>query len=141
MGRYVTVDDLKAFWPETTLAQLTDDNRTAAREIKDDILELAIAWAEDQADAVFSRRYPVPLAVVPGIVKTIILDGALYRLYQRPAGAKLLQYQEGKAVVPGAGWLDRLAKAEIDLPEVPLRTDVRVHGPRHREAEDVRRYY
>jgi phage gp36-like protein len=136
--KYVTVEDVRAYWSEDVLITLTHDAHVGTAAVDEGILLLAIQWAEAQIDAVIGRRYTLPLETVPDVLHELALDGVLYRLYQRrqkevkPEDLKLL---------PNRGWLEPLRKGEVDLPGLTLRADVRVAAPATKAADDVNRYY
>jgi|TARA_Y100000310_G_C20702427_1_gene831101 phage gp36-like protein len=69
--------------PAKTLIQLTDDNATG--QIDTNVVDWAIEQAEETIDAYHRGRYPVdiPDGEVPGFVKVVATDIAIYRLFKR----------------------------------------------------------
>ncbi len=78
---YCTLDDLLKQVPEAVLISLTDDEGTGA--INQAVVDQAIQAAQDEADTYIGTRYPLPLSHVPGIVKKLTADIALYNLFAR----------------------------------------------------------
>jgi phage gp36-like protein len=110
---YCTQDDLVKMIPLTELAELT----TEAGETPDSsVVAEAISKAEAEIDSYLGVKYAVPLSPVPGQVKALSVDLALYHLYCRrsiapavrrqkyeDAVAFLKQVAAGQAVVEGLG--------------------------------------
>jgi phage gp36-like protein len=66
---------------EAELGDLTDD--TGAGAVKDDVVTAAIENADSEIDGYCGEKYTVPFTSVPGIVKRLSVDIALYNLYAR----------------------------------------------------------
>ncbi len=138
MGNYVTVDEIKAHYPETTLARLTDDVRDAARTVQDPIVELCIAAAESQIDAILARRYPLPLTNVPDVLKTLARKGTYNELWAR-SNENVKVETDKRMMLPEEGWLNDLKYGRIDLPEEELRADVRTSTRPNRDTTNSRK--
>ncbi len=82
---YCTQSDILEQLDETTLTELTDD--AGEGEIDEDKVDRAIADADATIDSYCRSRYTVPLDPVPGLVRSISVDIAIYRLYLRRRGA------------------------------------------------------
>lgn len=69
--------------PESTIAELTDDEATG--EAVEERVQEAIASADAEIDASCGTRYKVPLSPAPSIIKKLSVDIAIYNLYSRKA--------------------------------------------------------
>jgi phage gp36-like protein len=80
---YCTLDDIKKALPETTLRNLTDDERLG--RINQGRLDEAIARADGEIDTYLGGRYAVPLSPsdIPDIVRSCSVDISVYHLYKR----------------------------------------------------------
>jgi len=78
---YCSLDDLKEIIPEDNLIQLTDDNNIGI--IDQSKIDTAISNADIMIDGYLRGHYDLPLDPVPGIIKKISTDIALYNLYSR----------------------------------------------------------
>jgi phage gp36-like protein len=79
---YCTLDDLKKSAVEATLIQLTDDDGSTGAIVQDKIDD-AISFADQLIDGNLSGRYTLPLPSVPGLIKNISIDLAIFHLYAR----------------------------------------------------------
>jgi phage gp36-like protein len=97
---YCTLDDLKGQINETTIANLTDDEGTGQIDLNK--VNQAIGDAETEINAYTSKRYPTPFNPVPGIVKKLAVDMAIYNLFSRKGfpneGDKVIQDRYNSAV-------------------------------------------
>jgi len=78
---YCTLDDLKAQVQERVLIELTDDEGLGAANRAR--VDAAIAAATDEINGYCQARYPVPFNPVPGFIKKLAVDIALYNLFAR----------------------------------------------------------
>jgi len=78
---YATLDDLKEQLDETTLIELTDD--AGSGTIDTTVTTRAITDADEEIDGYVGSRTTVPLSPVPGIIRKLSVDVALYNLYAR----------------------------------------------------------
>lgn len=78
---YSALDDIKKLLPEETIIQLTDDDGIGT--VNQGRVDEAIIQADSEIDSYCGGRYSVPFATVPGIVKKISVDIAIYNLYSR----------------------------------------------------------
>ncbi|MCL4514146.1 MAG: DUF1320 domain-containing protein [Firmicutes bacterium] len=78
---YCIVDDLLKKIPQAVLVKLTDDAGTGA--IDQTKVDDAMIDAANEIDSYCRSRYPVPFNPVPGIIKKLALDIALYNLFSR----------------------------------------------------------
>lgn len=80
---YCTLDQLKERLPEKVIQQLTDDDRLGV--IDSGRVDAAIARAAAEIDAWCGRRYSVPFAEAPAVIRELCADLAIYYLYARKA--------------------------------------------------------
>jgi phage gp36-like protein len=78
---YCTLDDLKAQVPERVLIELTDDEGLGM--VNQTRVDAAITAATDEINGYCQARYPVPFNPVPGFIKKLAVDIALYNLFAR----------------------------------------------------------
>jgi phage gp36-like protein len=78
---YCTLDDLKAQAPEQVLVHLSDDEGIG--QINQARVDAAIAAATDEINGYCQARYPVPFEPVPGFIRKLAADIALYNLFAR----------------------------------------------------------
>jgi phage gp36-like protein len=78
---YCTLDDLKDHIPETNIIQLTDDEGLGV--VNQARVDKAITTADSVIDGYLRGRYSLPLSTVPELIKTIAIDIAVYKLYER----------------------------------------------------------
>lgn len=78
---YSTLTDLEKSIPEAQIIQLTDDESAGA--VNEDVVDEAIAWADDLIDNHARGKYPVPITPVPEMVKKISVDLVIFWLYTR----------------------------------------------------------
>jgi phage gp36-like protein len=79
---YCTLADIQAVIPEQDLVELTDDSLPPA--VVDQIkVNRAISDAGELIDGSLRGRYSLPLSPAPGLINTLAVDLAIYRLYSR----------------------------------------------------------
>ncbi len=78
---YCTLDDLKKQVAEPILVELTDDEGLGT--INTERVGRAIEDATDLINSYAAARYPTPLNPVPGVIRKIAVDIALYNLFSR----------------------------------------------------------
>ncbi|OPL10677.1 MAG: hypothetical protein AVO38_16365 [delta proteobacterium ML8_D] len=81
---YSTEADLTEQISEDTLTQLTDD--ADAGSVDSDVVTRAIADADAEIDGYCGTRYSLPFSPVPGLIRKISVDIAIYNLYARRKG-------------------------------------------------------
>jgi len=86
---YCTLEDIKKAIPESDIVQLTDDETGSL--IDNEKVEEAIAYAEDIINGYLRGRYPVPIDPVPGLIRRLAVDLAIYQLYSRRLGLEMPQ--------------------------------------------------
>ena len=78
---YCTQSDIEKQLPSERLITLTDDD---GDDIPDTgVIDEAIADADEEIDSYLAARYTVPVSPVPGIVKKLSVDIAIWNLYAR----------------------------------------------------------
>ncbi len=82
---YCLKADLLEKVDESILIQLTDDDGLGV--VADDVVTKAIEDADAEIDGYCGKRYSVPFSTVPGMIKKLSQDIALYNLFQRRSGA------------------------------------------------------
>ena len=78
---YCTVDDLRNQSSEEFLIRCTDDAGLGV--VDQEIAEGKIADAQTEIDSYCRAQYSVPFQTVPGLIKKIAVDIALYNLVSR----------------------------------------------------------
>ena len=78
---YSTIDDIRKLLPEMELLALTDDEALGA--VNQGRVDEAIAQADAEVDSYCAVRYRVPVTPVPGLLKKLSVDIAVYALYSR----------------------------------------------------------
>ena len=78
---YCTVDDLRNQSSEEFLIRCTDDAGLGA--VDQEIAEDKITDAQTEIDSYCRAQYSVPFQTVPGLIKKIAVDIALYNLVSR----------------------------------------------------------
>ncbi len=82
---YCLINDIRDQISEDVLIQLTDDSDVGLTD--EQIVTRAIADADGQIDGYCGKRYSVPFAPVPPIIRKFSVDIAIYNLYGRRKGA------------------------------------------------------
>lgn len=77
---YCTLSDIRGMAPESDLVELTDE--TDAGVIDQAKIDAAIGYADELIDGYLRGRYDLPMSPVPGMLKNLSADIALYRLYK-----------------------------------------------------------
>lgn len=78
---YSTLSDILEQVDETTLTQITDDAGEGA--VDEGVVERAVADADAEINGYCGRRYAVPFADVPAIVRKISVEIAIYNMFAR----------------------------------------------------------
>jgi phage gp36-like protein len=111
---YCTLDDLKEKISEDILIELTDDD--AAGVIDTARTDRAMADAESEIDSYCASRYRVPLDPVPGIIRKVSVDIAVYNLFQRRSGATEERQRDYKNAI---AFLQNVASGKATLGQQP----------------------
>lgn len=78
---YSVLEDIQIRISENILIQLTDDTDSGA--VDSSKVEAAVEWADEIIDGYIRGRYTLPLTEIPGLIRNISVDLAIYRLYTR----------------------------------------------------------
>ncbi|MDR3561901.1 MAG: DUF1320 domain-containing protein [Negativicutes bacterium] len=78
---YCTLDDLINQSSEAVLIKMTDDDDTG--EINQTIVDRAIDDAQGEIESYCESRYALPFSPVPGIIRKVAVDIAIYNLLSR----------------------------------------------------------
>ena len=78
---YCTLADINDQIPETNIIQLTDDEGLG--RVNQTRVNKAIETAGGIIDGYLRGRYSLPLSTVPVLIRTIAIDIAVYKLYER----------------------------------------------------------
>lgn len=79
---YSTLDNLLALLPEAALIKLSND-QSGATAVDMTTIEAAIAQGDTVIDGYVGVQRQVPLDPVPGLIKTISANLAIFNLYRR----------------------------------------------------------
>lgn len=79
---YSSLDDLLALLPEELLVRLSND-LAGAGSVDQDNIDAAIRQADQTIDGYVGLQRTVPLDPVPGLIRTISANLAVYFLYRR----------------------------------------------------------
>jgi len=122
MTSYCTVEDITGAMDVDELIQLTDDADVGAVDAAK--VTAAITQACTEIDGYLAARYALPLPTVPGILTTMAMDIAIYRLYLRRMGPPEHRADQYKNAVKLLG---KIAEGKIGLgpedPEPPSQAD------------------
>lgn len=78
---YCTIDDLKKQSSDEFLIRCTDDEQTG--EINQETVDEKIDDAQMEIDSYCRAQYSVPFQAVPGLIRKLAVDIALYNLVSR----------------------------------------------------------
>ncbi len=124
---YCTLDDLKAQVSEAVLVELTDDEGTG--QVDQARVDAAITAATDEINGYCQARYPVPFDPVPGFIRKLAVDIALYNLFSRRGYNDQAEEGGDKAIIDryraAVRTLENIAKGVVTLgvPNPPPATD------------------
>lgn len=129
---YCTLEDMKKLVPEEDLVGLTDDEGLGpVNQVR---VDEAIASADAEIDSYIGGRYRVPLSPVPGVVKKMSVDIAVYNLYSRRVeetpGARKDRYQSA------IRQLELIAKGTVSLGAAELPPAADTGGAETNKATD-----
>ncbi|KQC03148.1 MAG: hypothetical protein APR55_07120 [Methanolinea sp. SDB] len=109
---YCTQADIAEQIPEDELIQLTDDDDLGV--IDASAVERAIADADAEIDGYCGKRYSVPFAPVPVMIRKCSVDIAIYNLFPRREGAPESRRTRYKDIIR---FLENIAKGVVSLGE------------------------
>lgn len=79
---YLTPEELLAFLPQKSVAQLTNDD-PQAKEVDMDKVKETLRAAEELTDGYLRGRYELPLSTVPTLLRDVVRTIARFKLYER----------------------------------------------------------
>lgn len=91
---YCTLTDIKSAIPEQNLIQLTDDE--GAGEVNQERVNDAIDYADQLIDGYLRGRYTLPLDPVPGLLKKLAVDLAVFFIYSRKLELEMPEGMENR---------------------------------------------
>lgn len=109
---YCALTDIQERIPEDLLIQLTDD--AGEGEVDTDQTDAAIGRADTEIDAMCGKRYVVPFATVPDIIRELSADLATLHLYGR-RGADVPEAVANQAKA-ARDMLKTISKGDITIP-------------------------
>lgn len=99
---YATQSDLVSRFGETEIIQISD--RANAGVIDAAVVTDKLADADAEIDAYLARRYTLPFATVPTVLKRVACDVARYHLYDnRPTDDVRKRYEDAIKFLKGVG--------------------------------------
>ena len=120
---YCTQEDILKQLDEETLIQLTDD--AGAGEIDTDVVDRAIADADEEIDSYLAIKYSLPFSATPNLVRRVSVTLAIGNLYSRRENTMPDTRKEDCERVRKD--LDRIAKGTMKL-DVPDPSAEGEHG-------------
>jgi len=105
---YCTEQDLIARFGEEELLQLTD--RQGLGTIDPDVLEQAMADADDEINGYLASRYPVPMSPIPRVLRRIACELTRYYLY-KDGPTELVEARRKRAVE----FLEQVSKGRASI--------------------------
>jgi phage gp36-like protein len=118
---YCALADLQTVLDTPTLVDLTDGTGTTPTA---SVITGVIADADAEIDAKLGERYSVPFATVPGVIKKISKELAIYALYGRHhdrTASEAVKARYDKAI----GLLDSISKGEVGLGVITSASSLR----------------
>lgn len=109
---YATPAHLQERYPDTRLAEVTDPMGQAVDSAK---LQVALDDASAEADSYLGRRYLLPLATVPPVLRRLACDIAIYRL-QALLPKEAVQ-DARKRYEDALAWLESVVEGSQSLPD------------------------
>jgi phage gp36-like protein len=124
MPAYATQADIVTLYGANALV-VADHNRDGI--VDSAAVTRSLTSASDEIDTYLAARYTLPLTEVPGFLKTLAVDIALYRL---ALSADVLSEEHRKRYEDALGHLKRIAKGEAALvfTATPATGDIDVSG-------------
>ena len=130
---YCTKADILDQIDEDILVQLTDDDDTGS--VVDAKVTAAIGRADEEIDGYCGKRYSVPFSTVPGRVRDLSVDIAIYHLYGRRKGAP---DQREKNYNNAIRFLEKIAGNKGSLGENdPDGTPAETHKPKISQSDRI----
>ena len=117
---YCALSDIEHQLPEDDLVALTDD--AGSDEVDTDVVDRAIADADEEIDAYLALRYSLPFSTTPELIRKFSVDLAICNLYARRAHLNIPETRKDKCS-RARRMLEKIAAGgmRIDVPE-PAKT-------------------
>jgi len=117
---YCTIDDIKKDYPESWLAQTSDDDMGA--NVDESVVDAAIARADADIDAWLVGVYTVPFTTVPEMIKFCSVDLSFFYLYRRRFSGESPEWVKDVKTMAEEK-LIKLKAGELSLPAVESNSD------------------
>jgi phage gp36-like protein len=142
---YLSPEELLAFMPGKSVAQLTNDDPKAQEADMAKVQE-AVRAAEELADGYLRGRYALPLSTVPTLLRDVVRTIARFKLYERRPESKMPDtvLETYKAAVKT---LEQIRSGRITLgvaataEPVPERGEHRMSAPAAYFSDAMRKAY
>lgn len=142
---YLSPEELLAFMPGKSVAQLTNDDPKAEKADMAKVQE-AVRAAEELADGYLRGRYALPLSTVPTLLRDVVRTIARFKLYERRPESKMpdTMLETYKAAVKT---LEQIRSGRITLgvaataEPVPERGEHRMSAPAAYFSDAMRKAY
>jgi len=119
---YCTQSDIEKQIPEDTLIELTDDDAVGA--VDSDIVDRAIADADEEIDAYAAMRYSLPFDTTPALLRRMSVDLAICSLYLRRPHLEIPESRRERCSADRK-LLEQIAKGylKLDVPDPTADAD------------------
>ena len=142
---YLSPEELLAFMPGKSVAQLTNDDPKAEKADMAKVQE-AVRAAEELADGYLRGRYALPLSTVPTLLRDVVRTIARFKLYERRPESNMPEtvMETYKAAVKT---LEQIRSGRITLgvaataEPVPERGEHRMSAPAAYFSDAMRKAY
>lgn len=142
---YLSPEELLAFMPGKSVAQLTNDDPKAEKADMAKVQE-AVRAAEELTDGYLRGRYALPLSTVPTLLRDVVRTIARFKLYERRPESKMPDtvLETYKAAVKT---LEQIRSGRITLgvaataEPVPERGEHRMSAPAAYFSDAMRKAY
>lgn len=142
---YLSPEELLAFMPGKSVAQLTNDDPKAEKADMAKVQE-AVRAAEELANGYLRGRYALPLSTVPTLLRDVVRTIARFKLYERRPESKMPDtvLETYKAAVKT---LEQIRSGRITLgvaataEPVPERGEHRMSAPAAYFSDAMRKAY
>lgn len=120
---YCEITDITTTIGEASLIELTDDANTG--EVDEAVVTAEIVNADAEINGYCGKKYSVPFATVPALIKKYSVDITIYNLYSRRRGApedRRNRYKDAIAFLQGIS-AGKNTLGESDPDGTPASTD------------------
>ncbi len=115
---YAIRDDIVDLYGEDLLVRVADLDKDGVAD--DDVIEKALAGADQIINAYLSAQYTIPVTPTPGVVNTCAIDIAVYRMALQRGGRTdemRVRYEDALAL------LEKISKGTVGLGQLPTDED------------------